>query len=583
MAKPKPARPVFTYQTRLRLTPEQDGALAAWAELVGRAERRLFALRQAGQAEAAGRPVPTERGQDGAETPIPFKRRLMAEFGLTGRQFNAVERQLEARIDAIKERRTGLLEESETRLARARRLLAKLDRTGASANKLHGKRRRLATLEARHARLRADEASDTVRLCFGSKGLFRAQFALQENGYASLDAWRAAWRAARSDQIYLLGSGDEVCGNQTAQFRGEGDGTLALTLKLPEAVAQGLREGAPGAAAALDRLGRLTVRALRFAYGQEHLEWALAQSRRVLKPSTTSDKVHGSYEGVAITCRLQRDEKGWRLLASLKVARPEVVTSRSHGALGLDLNGDHLALAELDRSGNPVRVRRLELPLAGLRTAQARAVIEAAALEVARRARAARKPLVLEALDFQRKKAEAEAVSPRRARKLSALAYRNVQGALRAACFRAGVEVIEVNPAFTSTIGAVNHAARLGISTHQGAAVAIARRGMGLSERPAWRGAGACARVPLRDGTHVTLARPARTRARQVWAQWAAIRRELKAAQQARWRSVKAQARAAPRPTRAGRAICQSPVELRGDSPLHRSGGEQDFIPQLAG
>src|SRR5918993_1291616 len=131
MAKPKPARPVFTYQTRLRLTPEQDGALATWAELMGRAER-----------------------------------------------------QLEARIDAIKERRTGLLEESETRLARARRLLAKLDRTGASANKLHGKRRRLATLEARHARLRADEASDTVRLCFGSKGLFRAQFALQENGYA---------------------------------------------------------------------------------------------------------------------------------------------------------------------------------------------------------------------------------------------------------------------------------------------------------------------------------------------------------------------------------------------------------------
>ncbi len=140
-----------------------------------------------------------------------------------------------------------------------------------------------------------------------------------------------------------------------------------------------------------------------------------------------------------------------------------------------------------------------------------------------------------------------------------------------------------MNPAFASTIGEVNPAARLGISTHQGAAVAIARRGMGLSERPAWRGAGACARVPLRDGTHVTLALPARNRARHVWAQWAAIRRELKAAQHARWRSVKAQARAAPRPTRAGRAICQSPVELRGNSPLHRSGGEQNFIPQLAG
>ena len=54
------------------------------------------------------------------------------------------------------------------------------------------------------------------------------------------------------------------------------------------------------------------------------------------------------------------------------------------------------------------------------------------------------------------------------------------------AAFRAGVEVLEVHPAYTSTIGAVNHAARFGISIHQGAAIAIARRSLGLSERPAY-------------------------------------------------------------------------------------------------
>lgn len=135
-------------------------------------------------------------------------------------------------------------------------------------------------------------------------------------------------------------------------------------------------------------------------------------------------------------------------------------------------------------------------------------------------------------------------------------------------------------------IGAVNHAARRGISIHVGAAIAIARRGLGLSERPA-RAAGkraSCARGPLRDGTHVTLALPASNERRHVWGQWAAIGRELKAAQQARWRSAKAKARAAPASSQAGTQgpIRQHPVKLRGDSPLHRSGGDMDFIPQLA-
>jgi hypothetical protein len=115
MAPPKSARPIFTYRTRLVLTPAQDAALGAWAELMGRAERRLFALREA---EARGRPVPTEVGPDGKVRPIPLKRRIMEKVALTGRQFNAVERQLEARVASIEERRKGLIEDSGQRRAR---------------------------------------------------------------------------------------------------------------------------------------------------------------------------------------------------------------------------------------------------------------------------------------------------------------------------------------------------------------------------------------------------------------------------------------------------------------------------------
>jgi hypothetical protein len=62
------------------------------------------------------------------------------------------------------------------------------------------------------------------------------------------------------------------------------------------------------------------------------------------------------------------------------------------------------------------------------------------------------------------------------------------------------VEVLPVHPAYTSTIGAVNYTARFGISLHQGAAIAIARRGLALSERPAVR----VAQLSTRQGGHVT-------------------------------------------------------------------------------
>ncbi|EQD76948.1 transposase, IS605 OrfB family, partial [mine drainage metagenome] len=101
---------------------------------------------------------------------------------------------------------------------------------------------------------------------------------------------------------------------------------------------------------------------------------------------------------------------------------------------------------------------------------QARALIGDACVAVANRAQASSKPVVIEDLNFQKKKAEQGAVDPRQARMLSSFTYHQIIARLKAACFRAGVEVIAVNPAYTSVIGAVNQAQRYGISVHQGAA-----------------------------------------------------------------------------------------------------------------
>jgi len=62
-------RPMFTYQTRLTLTPEQSAVLDAWGELYGRVERSLFAAMETGVSL-------TE-----------LKRTFLPRFGITARRW----------------------------------------------------------------------------------------------------------------------------------------------------------------------------------------------------------------------------------------------------------------------------------------------------------------------------------------------------------------------------------------------------------------------------------------------------------------------------------------------------------------
>ena len=143
------------------------------------------------------------------------------------------------------------------------------------------------------------------------------------------------------------------------------------------------------------------------------------------------------------------------------------------------------------------------------------------------------KPIVLEAFDFAARKAALKVVNSRQSRMLSALAYRQAGAMIRAACFHASVEVIKINPAYTSVIGAVSRAQVRGVSVHIGAACIIARRSSGFTERTPC----STAIVPVCNGGHLTLALPVRNRARHVWSRWASVRRNRSATHTAYYRS----------------------------------------------
>lgn len=290
---------VRTYQTRLDLSPEAQALLSAYAALYGRVERTLFAALCSG------------------ETPGKLKSDYLKRFGITARQFNAVAILLKGKVQSIQERHTGLIQEAKARLVKAGKVIARLERKVPGSNTLHQKRRRLATRQARLARMEADQQAGRIRLCFGSRKLFRAQYALSANDFDSHAAWREAWQQARASEFFVIGSKGETAGCQGCVAQLQADGSVTLRLRLPDAIAC--------------RTGNkfLHLEQVRFAYGQDTLLDALACHR-------------------AISYRFKRDAKGWRLFASTEAIAVAATTHRQLGAIGVDLNTDHLALAELD-------------------------------------------------------------------------------------------------------------------------------------------------------------------------------------------------------------------------------------------
>ena len=218
-----------------------------------------------------------------------------------------------------------------------------------------------------------------------------------------------------------------------------------------------------------------------------------------------------------------------------------VVTDRRRGAIGVDLNADHLAVAETDASGNCLKAWRVPLVPYGKSTHQAETLIGNAVAGVVEYAREVSKPIVIERLDFRQKKSVLEGTSHRYSRMLSSFGYGKVKAYFLSRGYREGVEVRQVNPAYSSVIGRVKFMERYGLSVHQAAALVLARRLLGSSERIPRRRV-----APVGNGVHVAFTVPARKRVKHVWAYWGAISRQLRPALAAQSRLERQRRRSNP-------------------------------------
>ena len=468
-----------------------DAALSAYADLYGRVERKLFADVSAGRSASS------------------LKSQYQKRYGIPARMFNALRVSLEGKIASVREQQKLRVDSLRGQIGRAEKQIGLAEEHGRLVQ-AHHKRRRLTNLQSMLAALEADMSDGRVRLCFGSRKLWHKQHNLKANGYASHQAWLADWQDARSDEFFVLGSRDETGGCQLCVSTVADDGTLTLRLRLPDCLAA-------------EHGKYLTIEGIHFNHGHEDVLAALeSNTEYAAYRRAHGDKAARATElGQAISYRFKRDKKGWRVFATTQMMDVPVVTDKRCGAIGVDLNADHLAVCETDASGNPVYSFSVPLVTYGKSQHQAEAIIGDAVASVVDYARETGKPIVIEKMDFRQKKIALEGESRKYSRMLSSFSYGKIKACFLSRGHRQGVEVHQVNPAFSSLVGRVKFMERYGLSVHQAAALVLARSaygGLGCSERIPRRWV-----CPVGNGVCVAFTVPARKRAKHVWTYWGAV------------------------------------------------------------
>ncbi|WP_257282903.1 IS200/IS605 family accessory protein TnpB-related protein [Endozoicomonas sp. SESOKO1] len=497
----------MTFQTRLNISAAQNVALSAIAALMSSIERGLYVQWRKGQSLAS------------------LKNKTIARYRIPARYFNAAKASLEGKIRSVMSNLANTEDSYQCRIKAKHRQLKKQTK---ALNKeenpqkraqlrfgLHQSKRRLSTLKARLPGIQQRLENNDPAICFGSKVLFKKQFHLEKNGYCCHSEWQQDWQDARQSQFFIVGSKDESHGCQLCALTQAKDGTLSARLRVPDALV-----GEHGQ--------YLELTNIHFAYGGDTINAALQNNRRRqtlgLKAGRTQFGDLYKHYGQALSFRFSHDEKGWRLLVTTAAIRGRSCTRPEAGAMGLDINADHLALALIDRHGNPLNKWTIPCHTFGKTSEQRQALIGDACKQVVELAKQAGVPLVMEHLSFRKKKDELEkSHSARYARMLSGLAYDQIHKTLVSRAYREGVGLTRVNPAYTSVIGRTKFSGQYGLSVHHGAAVAIARRYFRFSERLP-RGP----RVRLWDDRagHVALRLP-EDNGKHVWTRWAILRGKL--------------------------------------------------------
>ena len=322
--------------------------------------------------------------------------------------------------------------------------------------------RRINRLKQKRDVLERNIQSGKVSICFGAKKLFKAQWFLEENGFASHEEWLKTFHQNRDKNILFLGSKDETACNQMFQFAKIGDSYQIKVRKVENC--------------------RINPSGEKYIYG-------MCKFRRKDFESYLSANLENRKSKDAcmpLTYRIVFRGKRIYLQVLFEYKREDFShTTNVFGTIGIDYNDGFMQVAETNETGNLVRLERIPLDYHGTGN-RAKSEIEEKIAKIVRRAIVVGKTIVIEDLDFRKTKSKTQTGKTERGkqynRMLHKFDYSRYKETLENCCYRNNVELIKVNPAYTSRIAKAKYCESRKLNVHAGAAFVIARRGMGFRD-----------------------------------------------------------------------------------------------------
>ncbi len=422
-----------------------------------------------------------------------LKRKGQELFGINSRFCDDAILKTKAVIKSQKELLVLEIEETETKLARAKKKLGWAEKDLEKAiekndpvriekfeHTVRGRKARVKKLAGKLDELNVHQGNGTIpTVVFGCQSLWKR--------VCKGRATREEWRQARQDRLYARG--DETKGgnpNIKISWR-NGEFTLSVTIShLSE------QKG-------IDSKGRpIMARAPRVA-GKL---WLPEKHRQKVLELLLS--------GAPYTVELIKGRDGrYRAHITFAVTAPVLVTNPNRGYLGVDTNPDGVALANVNYFGRPEPwPKGFEVPypqalhkfdgefqvtvhpngflyikvpeLAYSRGFRRTYLIGVLAKVVVDIAKTLGKLIALEKLDFGKDRLGTNKKFNRMAANFP---FRKIIEAVIRKAFKEGVGVKQVWPAHTSTVGYYKYMERYGIIIHHAAALVIARRAIGFKER----------------------------------------------------------------------------------------------------
>jgi IS605 OrfB family transposase len=331
------------------------------------------------------------------------------------------------------------------------------------------KHQKIQHLSAEITQLKIDRANGKYHVSFGTKKLFGAQFRLDKNGYNNHQEWLKEWQQSRSHIVYYEGAAIFQTGNQLVRYNHE---TQTLTVTVSPVLQHKYGK-------------KIVLSDVKFARGSEWLSSAISP---VIKTSKRKDKKgkikfeSRTASAQPVTYRFVIKQGKIYLNATIDAPTKTNSTSLKNGALGVDFNPNSIDWSVIDKQGNLKRHGSIKINVQDKRTNQTSDIIGKACAELVRLAELYQIPIVIEDLDFEKKKASMKEKGAKYARMLSNMAYSKFNQMFESRCNKFGIELLKVDAAYTSVIGVTKYMAMYSLSSGCAAALVIARRGQNRTE-----------------------------------------------------------------------------------------------------